>query len=54
VYGPLNKASPLAMSAAVKSGLFIVVAGLDPAIQYPPGSVDREGGGYWIARLRGQ
>jgi len=32
----------------------MVIAGLDPAIQQPPGTFVREGGGYWIARLRGQ
>jgi hypothetical protein len=32
----------------------MVIAGLDPAIQPPPGTFVREGGGYWNAILRGQ
>jgi hypothetical protein len=31
----------------------MVIAGLDPAIQQPPGTFVREGGGYWIAACAG-
>src|SRR4029450_6318164 len=54
VQGPLNSASPLARSAEVNAGSSIVIAGLDPGIQGLRGLLTAEGGGYWIARPRGQ